>query len=254
MSINFTAIFQDSLNFVRNKAKFILTLSLIYTILFFANDFLLAKQLNINLATTFNSTVYAKDQFETLLSPSLLFILLIGLFLRIIFYAFTILRIQQITYQPDAKLTTLFSILLKKIPALIGVKLIVWLPLGIGTMGGLMAAMQGKASFNFTILSFLSIFFAIRLNLAMVNCLVTNDGIINSLRHIWKLGKKQNLNMFLFFLLNYIVLESVSGFLVMYLNKTLFTLSIAYYLTSIIYIFSLIFSYRFYTRFTQFNT
>ncbi len=248
MPINFTVIFRDSLNFVRNKPKFLLNFSLLFAAEILVMNFLFG-QINPDFAAGLN---LKPDEFN--FPSSVLGLALMSLLLNIILYAFTMLRIHQISYQKTTNWQAIFYIFSKKILALILTMLIVTFPLLMGAINLIMASLQGSASLTSLLLSIVGLFIFIRLNLTFVDCLVTADSFVNSFKRVWIIGARQNKNLIIFFLINYLFFPFISNNIAhIFVNNSLLA-PIFIWLSSVIYVFSLVFTYRFYTCFMQVNS
>lgn len=248
MPINFTVIFRDSLNFVRNKPKFLLNFSLIFTLEILVLNFFFGQ-----IDPAFASGINIQPGDFTI-TRSILGLALISLLLNIILYAFTILRVHQISYQKVASWQAIFYIFSKKILTLILTMIIVTLPMLMGAVNLIIASLQGSVPVTSLLISIIGLFIFIRLNLTFVDCLITADSFINSFKRVWLIGTRQNKNLIIFFLINYLVFPFISNNIAhIFANNTLLA-PIFIWLSSIVYVFSLVFTYRFYTCFMQVNS
>lgn len=245
MPINFTTIFRDSLNFVRNKPKFLLNFSLLFAVEILVVNYLFG-QLNPALASGMGIQSH-----ELILSRSVLGLALVSLLLNIILYGITILRIHQISYQNTTNWTALFSFFSRRFLVLIVTMFITTFPIIIGVVDLLMASLQGETSLFSLILGALGLFIFIRLNLTFVDCLITRDSLIDTFKRVWLEGARQNKNLIIFFFIDYLIFPFISNNLAHLFSDNMVLAPIFIWLSSVVYVFSLVFTYRFYTCFMR---
>ncbi|ACA32466.1 hypothetical protein [Histophilus somni] len=241
--INFTHIFQDCWNFVRNQQKITLQFTaLLFIVSVFALFFKQSIQTDtLELSETISNT-------ETLQLSHYLFIS--GL-LRMFISAWGILTIHQLSQHIEPQLSQSVISTAKRFGGLLLLNILIAIPLGIGTSEILVSAIMHKSPSIFSLFALaLGIFVFVRLNLLNVHYLIHNHSISQSLKTMWKSGVKRTHLLFLYTLIN-CLLPFLLRQLSLFLSHNLFMEILITAIISLAEVFLLIFTYRFYTLFMQ---
>lgn len=160
---------------------------------------------------------------------------------------------DKLSHQQQVTISETFTLALKKIIGVIFIGAIILIPLSIGVSGSLALLIMPSQSDSlpFLFLTMIGLFLFVRLNLAIVHYAISNKSWLQSIKEIWAYGKKHNGVLFIYFLIAHIFFPLISQNLTALSQVNLFTAIIGTILMTFISMFSLIFSYRFYSLFIQ---
>ncbi|TCP95730.1 hypothetical protein EDC44_1079 [Cricetibacter osteomyelitidis] len=268
MNINFTQIFQDSWNFIRNQRRFTLSFMLIFVAVLIIFQLILGymqpiifKEVSEQFAVmTQNIPAEAKAQLEAingndstqsvLLSlamithPRMLAILISSQVINSFVITCGIIAVHQISRLQPFSLSMAFARGLQCFLGVLAINIIVLMPIGLGAA----FAVGGNALGS--LLMLVGIYIFIRLCLAYFVYLIENKSIFEAIRFTWQKTQKGFGSLFIFFLLAYVVLTMLHSQLSV-LDDNIVLLFIGMVLSAFLHLFSIIFSYRFYTLFMK---
>ena len=249
MKINFTQLFVDSWNFVRNKPKFLLQFSLLFTV-----ETIVASYLLVN-AIPENLTSISLNQLDinSIHLPSQIYLLIFLHFLCNLFlFSWAILDIYLFSYNQSLSINQKIQRILQRLPGLFAIIILIILPLIVSILEVSLAAFTHSNLSFVSILSFiLGIVIFVRFCLTFVDYLVRNISIFQCLQQQWRQGIKNSSNLFLFCLINYFFFSFVMQLIMSLSNGSTFMEVVLHLICSAIYVFSIIFTYRFYSIFMQ---
>ncbi|MBN6064062.1 beta-methylgalactoside transporter [Aggregatibacter actinomycetemcomitans] len=250
MSINFTQIIKDSFHFIQNEKQNVIILSTLY---FFAiitiallQSSMLPNEIIISLT---------EKQISPAMSEGQAIDLVIFFFLKQIIYIFIsawcLVSIHQISLRHFNTLQHSFSITLKRIWGVILISFVIFIPIFIGLTEAIIAIQQ---KIQPSIISLLAIIIGIglyiRLCLAPVHYLLTDDTMSTAGKTIWRAAIGRVSMLVIFCLLIYVLIPMAENFLVSFSTNSIMAL-ITGIMVAFLNIFALIVTYRFYTRFIQ---
>ncbi|EGY32324.1 beta-methylgalactoside transporter inner membrane component [Aggregatibacter actinomycetemcomitans serotype e str. SC1083] len=250
MSINFTQIMKDSFHFIQNEKQNVIILSTLY---FFAiitiallQSSMLPNEIIISLT---------EKQISPAMSEGQAIDLVIFFFLKQIIYIFIsawcLVSIHQISLRHFNTLQHSFSITLKRIWGVILISFVIFIPIFIGLTEAIIAIQQ---KIQPSIVSLLAIIIGIglyiRLCLAPVHYLLTDDTMSTAGKTIWRAAIGRVSMLVIFCLLIYVLIPMTENFLVSFSTNSIMAL-ITGIMVAFLNIFALIVTYRFYTRFIQ---
>ncbi|MBN6076780.1 beta-methylgalactoside transporter [Aggregatibacter actinomycetemcomitans] len=250
MSINFTQIMKDSFHFIQNEKQNVIILSTLY---FFAiitiallQSSMLPNEIIISLT---------EKQISPAMSEGQAIDLVIFFFLKQIIYIFIsawcLVSIHQISLRHFNTLQHSFSITLKRIWGVILISFVIFIPIFIGLTEAIIAIQQ---KIQPSIISLLAIIIGIglyiRLCLAPVHYLLTDDTMSTAGKTIWRAAIGRVSMLVIFCLLIYVLIPMAENFLVSFSTNSIMAL-ITGIMVAFLNIFALIVTYRFYTRFIQ---
>ncbi|MBN6075347.1 beta-methylgalactoside transporter [Aggregatibacter actinomycetemcomitans] len=250
MSINFTQIIKDSFHFIQNEKQNVIILSTLY---FFAiitiallQSSMLPNEIIISLT---------EKQISPAMSEGQAIDLVIFFFLKQIIYIFIsawcLVSIHQISLRHFNTLQHSFSITLKRIWGVILISFVIFIPIFIGLTEAIIAIQQ---KIQPSIISLLAIIIGIglyiRLCLAPVHYLLTDDTMSTAGKTIWRAAIGRVSMLVIFCLLIYVLIPMAENFLVSFSTNSIMALIMGI-MVAFLNIFALIVTYRFYTRFIQ---
>ncbi|EHK90338.1 hypothetical protein [Aggregatibacter actinomycetemcomitans] len=250
MSINFTQIMKDSFHFIQNEKQNVIILSTLY---FFAiitiallQSSMLPNEIIISLT---------EKQISPAMSEGQTIDLVIFFFLKQIIYIFIsawcLVSIHQISLRHFNTLQHSFSITLKRIWGVILISFVIFIPIFIGLTEAIIAIQQ---KIQPSIISLLAIIIGIglyiRLCLAPVHYLLTDDTMSTAGKTIWRAAIGRVSMLVIFCLLIYVLIPMAENFLVSFSTNSIMALIMGI-MVAFLNIFALIVTYRFYTRFIQ---
>ncbi|MBN6070882.1 beta-methylgalactoside transporter [Aggregatibacter actinomycetemcomitans] len=250
MSINFTQIMKDSFHFIQNEKQNVIILSTLY---FFAiitiallQSSMLPNEIIISLT---------EKQISPAMSEGQAIDLVIFFFLKQIIYIFIsawcLVSIHQISLRHFNTLQHSFSITLKRIWGVILISFVIFIPIFIGLTEAIIAIQQ---KIQPSIISLLAIIIGIglyiRLCLAPVHYLLTDDTMSTAGKTIWRAAIGRVSMLVIFCLLIYVLIPMAENFLVSFSTNSIMAL-ITGIMVAFLNIFALIVTYRFYTHFIQ---
>lgn len=258
MPINFTQLFQESWNFLRNQRKF----SFAYIgVLIFVSFALTLLQSSIAPPLQHTEGMTSEQQMialaEQMNNSEMLFLTIAKLSITLFVLYWGLMAIHQISQQRFKGLIDAARDTMGRFLGVLGLSIIVFLPITIGFFGSataLLATLMNQPEqipSIFALFLLLSgIFFLVRLCLAPLSYLIGDNDFKSAVSNTLKLGTGRSSVLFLYCLINYIFFPLiVVQISVLVQNEILMILAIA--LISFINLFSTIFTYRFYSVFKQ---
>ena len=250
MQINFTQIFQDSLNFMRNQRK---------TVLLFVGIFVISQLINALVSVPMPSLgdnpnpsqediIDALSKVEpTALIGSFLFQQLLMSFIA----TFGISSIHHISLQNENPINQGLMLTLRRFLGVVVLDIFMSLPLLFGIADVMSSFLSKNALSPLAFVSMvLGLFFFVRLCLSPVHYIASNQSIGQSALQVWRAGVKRNGILIIYALITYLLLpllvNSVGAIL-----GTSFLSVIFGILVALFQIFILVFTYRFYSLFMK---
>ena len=255
MPINFTQLFQDSWNFIRNQLQFIITFTVSFFLISLAIDMLGSALLEPIVTLPNKENLPPEQLLATILEKTditlLFFINIISQILFIAVSSWGILTIHHISLRNNYTLSQVFGMTLSRLLGVLLLNILLLFPIIIG-LANIWVALAGQTSPSiFAVLAmFFGIFVSIRLCLAPVSYLIGDKGLSESISFIWLKGVKRTTVLFLYCVLVYFIFQLVGQQLASLSDNLVFTL-FANLVISFINAFALVFTYRFYIIFTQ---
>ncbi|WP_258271290.1 beta-methylgalactoside transporter [Aggregatibacter actinomycetemcomitans] len=248
MPINFTQIIKDSFHFIQNEKQSVTILSALY---FFANiaiallqSSMLPNEVIISLTEKQISPAMSEGQ-----AIDLVIFFFLKQFIYIFISAWCLVSIHQISLRHFNTLQHSFSITLKRIWGAILISFVICIPIFIGLAEAIIAIQQ---KIQPSIISLLAIIIGIglyiRLCLAPVHYLLTDDTVNTCGKTIWHAAIGRVSMLVIFCLLIYFLIPIAENFLVSFSTNSIMAL-ITGIMVAFLNIFALIVTYRFYTRF-----
>ncbi|PJG83407.1 hypothetical protein [Caviibacterium pharyngocola] len=254
MPINFTQIFQDSLNFMRNQRTITAQFIAIFFAVSLAINFLVTKQISPQIETALNQATdpaAAELLANVAVSDDIAVLGFAQLFLTFFISAWGILTFHQLSERRTPALGDTLLRTFKRLPGLIFLNLITVFPMIIGVIEIFVAMFNKTSPSIFSLFAItLGIFVFIRLNLTTVHYLVRPVGVSETIKTVWLSGFKRTAVLFIYTLLIYFALPLLVRNLAAFGGNMPFDVLIAL-ISAVINIFSLIFTYRFYSLFIQ---
>lgn len=252
MPINFTQLFKDCWNFIRNQRQFSVTFLLILSLSTLTMTWL--RQPKAVEITNDAQNAEILTQLPTSQGIVLtLMHMLVGVFITYL----GIISIHQISQQ---KFKGIFSAISLVLPRLLGSLLIntlISLPIFIGLiylataiLTRMHASVDNISLIPGLFLTSLGAWIFIRFCLAPINYLIEKQNLKDSLKNTFQVGKQKVSNLFFYCLINYLFFGLLSLQIAIFARNELFML-IALLLISFINLFSMVFTYRFYQLFNQ---
>lgn len=248
MNINFTQIFQDCWNFMRNQKKitqqfifFFFISSLIFYFLLTAvvpmPEISQANGQNLPLPNNISAEFLVIGVAQQLVS---LFISSWG-----------ILTFHRISIQQQNPLNQSAVLTLQRFAGVVAISVIGFIPLMIGVVESLFAILQGQSPSILSLVAMLLGFFIfVRLSLASTEYLIQPVSIMQALKNSWLSGVKRAAPLFIYCLLIYVVLPFVVRRISSLSDNLVFDV-VMLFLSAVVGVFSLLFTYRFYTLFMR---
>ena len=251
MPINFTQIIKDSWNFIQNEKLILIKLIGLYVAASFLIVLLQSVLLPEQIASIMlNQNGLPKNIPDELISDIIVFFLS-KQFLNLFIGAWCLVTIHQVSLRAFMSLTSSFVTTLKRILGTILLSLFIFIPLMIGLTGVFLANQQNISPSPLAMFAMIiGIALYIRLCLAPIHYLLTENSLFESWKTIWHAGKGRLSVLFIFCLLIYVVIPMIENILVG-LSINAFVEIIMMVLLGFINVFALIISYRFYTLFVS---
>ena len=250
MPINFTQIFQDSLNFMRNQRK---------TVLIFVGIFVVSQLINALVSVPMPSLgdnpnpsqqdiIDALSKVEpTVLIGSFLFQQLLMSFIA----TFGIATIHHISQQNQNPINQGLMLTLRRFLGVVVLDIFMSLPLLFGTADVISSFLSKNALSPLAFVSMvLGLFFFVRLCLSPVHYIASNQSIGQSALQVWRAGIKRNGVLITYALITYLLLPLLANSIGTTLG-TSFLSVIFGILVALFQIFILVFTYRFYSLFMK---
>lgn len=186
-----------------------------------------------------------------MLSKDIVVLGVVQVLLNLFISCWGIMTFHQLSERRRLPLGQTLNMTAKRFAGVFFINLIIVFPLVIGLAESLVALIGKNAPSLFSVFTItLGIFIFIRLNLATVHYLITQTGLAQTLKVIWLSGFKRTGVLFIYCLLIYFALPLIVRNIAALSDNMLFDIVISF-IISAINVFSLIFSYRFYTLFMQ---
>ena len=250
MPINFTQIFQDSLNFMRNQRK---------TVLIFVGIFVVSQLISALVSVPMPSLgdnpnpsqqdiIDALSKVEpTALIGSFLFQQLLMSFIA----TFGIATIHHISQQNQNPINQGLMLTLRRFLGVIVLDIFMSLPLLFGLADVMSSFLSKNALSPLAFVSMvLGLFFFVRLCLSPVHYIASNQSIGQSALQVWRAGIKRNGVLITYALITYLLLPLLANSISTTLG-TSFLSVIFGILVALFQIFILVFTYRFYSLFMK---
>ena len=250
MQINFTQIFQDSLNFMRNQRK---------TVLIFIGIFVVAQLINqlvsVPLPSLGNNPDPSQQDIMNALSkvePTVLIGSFVFQQLLMSFIAtFGIATIHHISLQNQNPINQGLMLTLRRFLGVVVLDIFMSLPLLFG-IADVMSSFLSKNTLS--PLAFVSmvfgLFFFVRLCLSPVHYIASNQSIGQSALQVWRAGIKRNGVLITYALITYLLLPLLANSIGTTLGSSFLSVIFGI-LVALFQIFILVFTYRFYSLFMK---
>ncbi|MDD7569448.1 MAG: hypothetical protein PUJ68_06055 [[Actinobacillus] rossii] len=250
MTINFTQLFQDCWNFVRNQRQFVVSFMIIFVLATGALSFVhFDSTVSVPENITEEQAVEIMLQQAQSSTAQLAFVMqrVLSLFIS----AWGIMAIHHISLGNGLNLSVSATQTLRRFLGVMLLTFLCILPITLGLMSGMAAlAQQQTPSIWALFLIIAGVFLFIRLCLAPISYLVGDTELKNTVQNMLKLGYRRSGALFLYCLIAYFLFPLIIMQLTLLANNVVFFI-IVLIGTAFINIFSLVFSYRFYTIFKQ---
>ena len=250
MQINFTQIFQDSLNFMRNQRK---------TVLIFVGIFVVSQLINAlvsvpipslgdNPNPSLQDIIDALSKVEpTALIGSFLFQQLLMSFIATLGIA----TIHHISQQNQNPINQGLMLTLRRFLGVVVLDIFMSLPLLFGIADVMSSFLSKNALSPLAFVSMLlGLFFFVRLCLSPVHYIASNQSIGQSALQVWRAGIKRNGVLITYALITYLLLPLLANSISTTLG-TSFLSVIFGILVALFQLFILVFTYRFYSLFMK---
>lgn len=248
MKINFTQIFQDSWNFMRNQRSFFIVFCLCFFLVNAIAQFLLGTSFD-NLAQQGQSTTILADEnlnqvASLIMQPKVLFISFASEILNALLATWALVVIHQINQQSQFNLGQTVAISLKYFMGMVFINFLIIFPLLYGLSSLLLGGGLGL------VLTLVGGYLFLRLCLAPLVYLFEHKGFFPSIQYSWQKSHKKLALLAIYCLINYLGYFVISNQLPIF-SQQLLLQTVALALMSVIRGFLLIFSYRFYHLFIR---
>jgi len=173
----------------------------------------------------------------------------VAFFIYIFISAWCLVSIHQISLRRFHTIWQSFSSTLKRILGAILLSFLIFIPILIGLTEAMIAIQQKVQPSIISLFAMvIGIGLYIRLCLAPVHYLLTNDSISHSAKITWRAAMGRVSVLFIFCLLIYVLIPFVENFLTAFSSNAIMAL-ISGILVALINVFALVVTYRFYTLF-----
>ncbi|WP_439238545.1 hypothetical protein [Lonepinella sp. BR2919] len=252
MPINFTQLFKDSWHFLQNERKFAFAFVIIFVLV--SAGFGLLQQAIFPVLENMEP-LNEQQQMDVLLQQSsdltfLWFTLAKGLATLFIVYWGT-MTVHQISQRQSQGVAQTAVMTFNRLLGIILLNILCFLPFFIGVIGTIAGALsQSSLSFISLFLMISGIFILIRLCLSPVRYLLTNESVKSAVQNSLISAKGRTSALFFYCTISYLFFPLV-GFQLAVLAQNLLLTIVALVIISLINVFSVVFTYRFYTVFNQ---
>lgn len=248
MPINFTQIIKDSFHFMQNEKRNIIVLCALYffadIIMVLLQSVMLPNEIIVSLSNNQISTAISEEQ-----GINLVTFFFLKQFIYIFISAWCLVTIHQISLRQFNTVLQSFSSTLKRIWGAMLLSFLILIPILVGLTEAMIAIQQKiQASILSLFAMVIGIGLYIRLCLAPVHYLLTNDSISHSAKIMWRAAMGRVSVLFIFCLLTYVLIPFVENFLTAFSSNAIMAL-ISGILVALINVFALVVTYRFYTLF-----
>lgn len=235
MAINFTLLFKESWNFVRNQRQFFMTFVLIFV------------------GVTWLLTFIAPEQPRAMVSDNVAddISMLVQKIVPFFISAWGLVAIHHISQGKNLNLQTTAIQTLRRFLGFFLLSMLCLLPLGLGILNGVYSIVQNQPpSFFAMVLIIMGIFVFVRFCLAPIAYLMEDCHLKNALPHMLKLTQRRGSTLFLYCLITHFCFPLLIFQLTLFVMNTV-SLLLVFIVSAIINTFSLVLTYRFYTIFIQ---
>ena len=247
MTINFTHIFQDSWNFLRNRPQAVI--------------FLLALQIVDELLVSFMDAFLGGNATQLVLTPmplqsaeasqNIALFLLAKQLIDLLIAGWSLMLIAFISQQTTNPYIQGLTRTIQRFLGIFALNIIVVLPLVFSLLQALPALRQQAEPSLFTLFLFIiGIVLYIRLNLTPLHYLASNDNIRQTIKTIWQAGTGRVSLLFVYSLLAYLVVPLINSKLSTIADGGVFDI-LGFLISISLNVFIYVFTYRFYTLFMQ---
>lgn len=266
MPINFTQILQDCWNFIRNQRRFTCYFMLLFAGLLIAFQFVfdtvrpgvlneVSAQLEAirqSLPAELAQQLKVSDRNDSLLQmiavithPTMMTVSIVGQIVIGFITACGIISIDQISRQKTFDFSTALSAAIRRFSGALIINVLILLPL----IYALVLAVLG-AGIAALIVTAAGTYVFVRLCLTYIAYLTERKKLVEAVRFTWRKTQKGFGSLFIFCLLNYVTVIILNGKISAWADNSLL-LFISIVCTAFLHLFSIIFSYRFYTLFMK---
>ncbi|QLB13896.1 hypothetical protein EV697_101399 [Bisgaardia hudsonensis] len=252
MSINFTQILTDSLNFMRNQRTIVMRFTAYFFIVALLIHFLISHLLPEDVQLNeLNNGINTLDMSSTHFG-NVAYLGIVQVILNLFISAWGIFTIHQLSQRIKLSLIDTFLFTLKRFLGFFFISLIITIPILIGSAEMIVSYLTQKPSSPFSLLTTaFGLFIFVRLNIASIYYLTNQTTLNETIKNVWKLGVKQNFPLFIYFLINDVLLRLLSYQVNRLISGSSIVEIISLFIISLIGVFSLVFTYRFYSVFTH---
>ena len=248
MPINFTQIIKDSFHFIQNEKRNIIVLCALYffadIIMVLLQSVMLPNEIIVSLSNNQISSAISEEQ-----GINLVTFFFLKQFIYIFISAWCLVTIHQISLRQFNTVLQSFSSTLKRIWGAMLLSFLILIPILVGLTEAMIAIQQKiQPSILSLFAMVIGIGLYIRLCLAPVHYLLTNDSISHSAKITWRAAMGRVSVLFIFCLLTYVLIPFVENFLTAFSSNAIMAL-ISCILVALINVFALVVTYRFYTLF-----
>ena len=248
MPINFTQIIKDSFHFMQNEKRNIIVLCALYffadIIMVLLQSVMLPNEIIVSLSNNQISSAISEEQ-----GINLVTFFFLKQFIYIFISAWCLVTIHQISLRQFNTVLQSFSSTLKRIWGAMLLSFLILTPILVGLTEAMIAIQQKiQPSILSLFAMVIGIWLYIRLCLAPVHYLLTNDSISHSAKITWRAAMGRVSVLFIFCLLTYVLIPFVENFLTAFSSNAIMAL-ISGILVALINVFALVVTYRFYTLF-----
>lgn len=250
MPINFTQIFQDSWNFMRNQPKITIQFIMLFFISSLATSLLIPSgatpaDLAVNEQTGANELQALIIQADTTNSVAMLIQVVFTMFLSV----WGTVTIHQLSQRANPALSQTFTMALKRFSGVLLINILTTALIAIGLLKAFIAILTNTPPSIISLLSIVfGVFIFIRLCLATVHYVITPISLKNALAESWQAGIKRTFPLFIYCVIIYFALPLLIKNLAVISSNMIFDVLVML-LIAVFNMFSLIFTYRFYTLF-----
>jgi len=251
MPINFTQLFQDSWNFVRNQRQFVITFIVIFMLTAGVLALLPQTQINLPNDTNMSQAELTQAMIKQSMNETSFFNTLAKQAISLFIATWGLAAVHQISQGKNLNLAHAAQLGISRFLGVALLSIIGILPLFVGiTEGMAQLALKQPPSMLSMFLIIMGVIVFVRLCLAPLSYLTNDSSLKNALQNTFKLGIKRSSVLFVYCLISYFFLPLIS-LQVSGLASNLVFFILALTVIAFINVFSLVFSYRFYTVLKQ---
>lgn len=251
MPINFTQLFQDSWNFVRNQRHFVISFIIIFMLATAGLALLPQTQLNLPNNANMSQTELTQAIIEQSMNGTSLLNTLAKQAASLFVATWGLAAIHQISQGKKFNLANAAQLGMGRFLGVAVLSIIGILPLFVGITDGMaQLALKQPPSILSLFLMITGVIVFVRLCLAPLSYLTSDSSLKNALQNTFKLGLKRSGILFVYCLITYFFLPLISLQISSLASNVVFFI-IVLAMIAFINVFSLVFTYRFYTVFKQ---